>query len=282
MINTARLLQAVICLLLFTAPNVSAGADSPPPKSAKANEQAAPVLRLNDVLWREVQNNQGETLGSVSDVLVQMPSGKIVFVAVVPSGFFQRPKTLPPGAFTVPSDPAAALRVDITLERWLEAPRIDWDPKLIVKNTEDGARIYAYYQQRWAEPEPDPEPGLQVVATKKETAPPLQYVSLKDLLLNRVTTSAWEQAGYLNDFLIDWTAQRATHALVLPQFTPLAPPDAMWFAIPVPLLNPPVEDDAITVNSGVEAFRTAPTLQPGTALPEGNRTQIFRYPRDSN
>jgi len=262
-------------VLLLIGISASAAETSP--------SSAVPVQRLKDFLWREVQNHEGKTLGSVTDVLVEMPSGKIVFVAVVPSGFFERPKTLPPGALIAPAQGNGPLRVEISHDRWLEAPRIDWDPKLIVQNTGDGPRIYGYYQQQWAEPEPIPEPGLEVVASRKKdnaTPPPVQYVSLKDMLLDRVTTPAWEQAGFLSDFIIDWSAQRATHALVSPQFTPLARPDEMWFAIPLPLLNPPDEEDAITVNSNVEAFRRAPNLPEDGRLPENATTEIYRYPAD--
>src|SRR5690606_27609593 len=109
---------------------------------------------------------------------------------------------------------------------------IDWNPRFVVKHEDDGPRIYAYYQQRWSEPDPTPAPGVEVVASQEKRPAPLQYVSLNNLLLERVTTSAWEQAGFLTDVLLDWSAQRATHALVSPQFTPLARPDEKWFAIP--------------------------------------------------
>lgn len=245
--------------------------------AAEPTRGQARQLRLKEFLWREVQNKDGRTLGSTSDVLVQMPSGKIVFIAVVPSGFYQRPKTLPPGAFLVPADPDAPLQVDITLDRWLNAPRIDWNPRFAVKYEDDGARIYAYYQQRWSEPDPTPAPGVEVVASKEARPPPLRFVSLNNLLLERVTASGWEQAGFLTDFLLDWSVQRATHALVSPQFTPLARPDEKWFAIPTPLLIPPVEEDAIKVNAGVAAFQGAPDFpEDGSGSPD--IAQIYRYP----
>jgi sporulation protein YlmC with PRC-barrel domain len=245
--------------------------------AAEPASTQAPQMRLKEFLWREVQNKEGKTLGSVSDVLVEMPSGKIVFVAVVPSGFYQRPKTLPPGAVLVPSDPTAPLQVDITQDRWIDAPWIDWNPRFVVKNEGDGARIYAYYQQRWSEPDPTPAAGVEVVASKKDRPPPLQYVSLNDLLLERVTTPAWEQAGFVTDILLDWSVQRATHALVSPQFTPLARPDQKWFAIPMPLFVPPGEEDSITVNSSVQAFQRAPDF-PQDGSGSTDVAQIYRYP----
>ena len=264
-----RLLFIAIVALAAAIPGIASATE---PTSDQAGQ-----LRLKEFLWREVQNKDGRTLGSTSDVLVQMPSGKIVFVAVVPSGFYQRPKTLPPGAFQVPADPDGPLQVDITLDRWLNAPRIDGNPRYAVKNDGDGARIYAYYQERWSESDPTPAPGLEVVASKEDRPPPLRFVSLNNLLLERVTALGWEQAGFLTDFLLDWSVQRATHALVSPQFTPLERPDEKWFAIPTPLLIPPVEEDAIKVNAGVAAFQGAPDF-PENGTGSADVARIYRYP----
>lgn len=247
---------------------VAEAAETPPSKTS--------ALRLDDFLWRELQDREGETLGSVSDVLVQMPSGRMVFVAVVPSAFFERPKAVPPGALAVPEDRESPIRLDISKERWVDAPRLDWESALVIKNTREGSEIYGYYQQPWREPDPLPPWGVEAVVPSESGALPERYVSLKELLLDRVATPAWQQVGYVRDFLLDWPARRATHALVSPRFTPVASEQEAWFAVPVPLLNPPVEGDALIVNNGIEAFRRAPRLARGKT-PE-NLTEIYRYP----
>jgi hypothetical protein len=236
------------------------------------------LLRLDDILWREVRNVQGEVLGGVSDLLVQMPSGRLVFVAVDPSELFERPKAVPPASLRLPQSEDAPLVLDISKGGWLEAPRLDWDGALVIKNTEEGGRIYGYYQQAWREPDPGPPWGMPVVAPSEGAKPPARYVSLKNLLLQRVETNGREHAGYIQGFLIDWSAKRATHALVSSQFTPLAQSDANWFAIPTPLLNPSLEDEGIMVNSGIDAFRTAPNWPgSGNSRPPEIAT-IYRYP----
>lgn len=196
-------------------------------------------------------------LGGVSDVLVQMPSGRMVFVAVDPSELFERPKAVPPQALTLPREPEAALRLDISKDRWITAPRLDWDAALVIKNTSEGGRIYGFYQQAWVNPDPDAPWGMTVVAPPKGASPPARYVSLKRLLLNRIVTPAGQPAGFVRDFLLRWGDGRATHALVSPRFTPLAREDQMWFAVPLSLLSPRVEDDSLQVNSSIDAFRRA-------------------------
>lgn len=243
---------------------------------AAASEPA--LLRFDDLQWRSVLNEQGEELGGVSDILVQMPSGRLVFVAVDPSDLFQRPKAVPPHALRLPKSKDAPLVLDMSKERWIEAPRLDWDGALVIKNTEEGGRIYGYYQQAWREPDAGPPWGMTIVAPPKGVAPAARYVSLKNLLLERVETNGRQQAGYLRGFLIDWSAKRATHALVSSQFTPLGRPEGKWFAIPIPLLNPSVEDDTLTVNGSVDAFRTAPNWPASGKTTATDVTTIYRYP----
>ena len=232
---------------------------------------------LSQVLGREVRDRGNQPLGSVSDLLVQMPSGKIVFVAVLPARFFARPKAIPPGALLMPAAPDAPLQLDIPADRWIEAPWIDWNGAMVIKNSAEGEKIYGFYQQRWEEPPDRAETPMAIVAPRQPAALAARYVSLKKLLLDRVSTVAWEQAGFVRDFLLDWPGHRASHALVSPEFTPLATPEKLWFAIPVPLLNPPVESDAITVNAGLAAFRAAPRMS-AEATAQTKPLQVVRVP----
>ena len=246
--------------------------------ASRAATSEPALLRFDDLQWRSVLTEQGEEPGGLSDILVQMPSGRLVFVAVDPSEVFQRPKAVAPDALRLPKGQDASLVLDMSKERWIEAPRLDWDGALVIKNTEAGGRIYGYYQQAWRDPDPGSPWGMTVVAPQKEAAPAARYVSLKNLMLERVETKGRQQVGYIRGFRIDWSAKRATHALVSSQFTPLGRPEGKWFAIPTPLLNPSVEDNAITVNSGVNAFGTAPNWPACGKTTAADAATVYRYP----
>jgi sporulation protein YlmC with PRC-barrel domain len=247
--------------------------------AAPANPASpAKPVRLDEILWRDVSNAQGEQLGSVSDLLVQMPSGRIVFVAVDPSEPFQRPKAVPPAALRFPGDNQRAFTLDIPSERWREAPRLDWDAALVIKNTAEGGKIYGYYQQTWAEPDRTPPWGMTVVARPNDSRSPDRYVSLKRLLLEQVETHAGNHVGYIQDFVFDWPAKRATHAVVSNKLTPSAEDGVQRFAIPLPLLNPPVLTDAITVNSPMATFHRAANWPRSGMPPAEEATAIYRYP----
>jgi sporulation protein YlmC with PRC-barrel domain len=233
---------------------------------------------VRGVLWRAVENRQDEMLGGVSDVLVQMPSGRIVFVAVDPSELFERPKAVPPRALTLPRQADSALQLNLSKDHWISAPRLDWDAALVIKKTEEGGRIYGFYQQEWVSPDPDAPWGMTVVASPNGTAPVARYVSLKRLLLNRIVTPAGQPAGFVRDFLLNWREGRAIYALVSPTFTPLAREDQKWFAVPLQLLSPRVEDDSLEVNSNIDAFRRARPLRKAADAPAATAGEIHLYP----
>lgn len=244
-------------------------ATSKPAQAGKPEQSAPASVTLNNVLWRTVQNREGKSIGGVSDVLVQMPSGRIVFVTVDPNEFFSPAKAVPPASLTAVTRVEDAVRLEAPSERWFNAPILEWNGARVIENTAAGEKIYAYYQQRWLPPEVSP--GWLNVPTPTGTAAPERYVSLKKLLLHRVSTPAGEPTGFVRDFLIDWADHRVTHALVSPQFTPVANGPATWFAVPLSLLGPPDEDQGLTVNAKIDAFRQAPTSP-------SNPAQIYRYP----
>lgn len=264
-----NLILWVTCVGGFFSGNLSA-----------APAAAASLTPLDDVLWHEVQNRQGDELGAVSDVLAQMPSGRLVFVAIDPTDLFARPKVVPPSAVKHPKDRATPLELNITSDRWLNAPQLDWNAELVIKNTAAGGKIYGYYQQAWREPDPEAPWGMQVVAPTAGTPPAQRYVSLKRLLLNRVETHDRRQAGYVRDFLIDWSANHATHALVSPRFLPRKGPDAHWYAIPISLLAPAIDGETIMVNCDSETLRGA-TAWPERGSSTPGEATIYRYPAPS-
>jgi sporulation protein YlmC with PRC-barrel domain len=242
----------------------------------RAPRQPLSPVRLEEILWRPVQDNAGQELGGLSDVLVEMPAGRVVFLAIDSSRLFDRPKAVPPGAVILPPQPDAPFRLEISRERWIAAPLLDWEGSLVLAHTGEGERIYGYYQQAWRAPELRAAWGA--VAVPSTSPPPARYISLKGLLLNRVVINGREQAGYIRDFLIDWSAQRATHAIVSPQFTPLAQPGALRYAVPLPLLKPPAPDESIPIGSTVDAFQHAPVWPADSSRALSDTATIFRYP----
>jgi hyperosmotically inducible protein len=85
------------------------------------------AAKATDVIGMRVDNLQGEKLGKVSDLAMDMESGRVVEVIISGGGFLGMGKTLtavPPGAFQ--SDAALrVLKLDTSKEKFNAAPRFD-------------------------------------------------------------------------------------------------------------------------------------------------------------
>jgi sporulation protein YlmC with PRC-barrel domain len=266
--------------LIFVTPLAFAQADNrppaPPPSGGHTSDPARP-LRLEDYLWRSVQNKKGESLGSVNDVLVHLPSGRIVFVSVLPNRLFDRPKAVPPTALTVSPGRHGPLVADISIDWWINAPIVDWSEALVLDLTEQGGKVHAYYQQAWLEPPPGFDWSIDRAVSPEQRANLPRFVSLRKLEHERLQTGDAEQVGYVYDFLLDWENRRATHALVSPERAPVEQPRETWFAVPVALIGPAKDYDALPVNREMDAFRIAATPS-DNRIPSADAGHIYRYP----
>jgi sporulation protein YlmC with PRC-barrel domain len=266
--KTAILSSLVFAFVLSASPLLQAATTSTTTPAAE--------IRFDELLWREVRTTKGEALGAVSDLLVQMPAGRVVFIAVDPVELFERSRVIPPGILRLPADPKAPLEIDITLDRWLDAPRLNWDAELITKNAREGGVIYGFYQEEWQEPDKASPWGASAMADGTAN-PPARYVSLKQLLLEPAVAKGGERAGYIRDFLLDWAGKRTTHALISPQPVPLPASDRAWFAVPVTLLNPQRKEDALVINADAPTIRSGKLLAAGQKMPTSG-AEIFQYP----
>lgn len=108
------------------------------------------AAKATDVIGLAVNNLQGEKLGKVSDLALDLASGRIVEVILSTGGFLGMGDTLtavPPGALQ--SDPAQrVLTLDSSKEKLKAAPRFDstkWDEDTQSNRLQE---IYDYYGQQ--------------------------------------------------------------------------------------------------------------------------------------
>jgi hypothetical protein len=248
--------------------------------NVSASSKNAPTT-VDGLLWRDVKAADGQVIGVTNDVLVQMPSGQIVFILVKPTALYSEPKALTPEQFTNVPAGKGPLQSSLNFDEWLNSPRLDWDPTLIVKDSSDGAKLFAYYQQAWiGTAQRQPAKGVNVVAQASGTPAPTSYVSLMKLMNSRVETPGWDTAGYIRGFLLDWPQHRATHALLAHGFSPAPRPGESYYAVPMTLMKPPVERQIISVDTNANAITSARPWPEGK-LPSAAGNGIYLYPAQS-
>jgi len=230
---------------------------------------------LDQLVWREVKNQNGQSLGAISDLLVEVPSGKIAFVVIQPSELYARPKALRPDALSVTEKHADPATLNLPAEDWLNAPQLDWGGLQVTLKTDGGEKIQGSYLQPWIDRKAAPASGKNTARTAP-AQPTEGYVSLSNLQSRRVTVPGWDQDGFLNNFLVDWSAKRVTHALVSPEFPAIARPNEPWYAIPMAMLNPPNEQNSLDVKTSRDAIVHAQSIA-GNKL-RSDVAGVYRFP----
>lgn len=262
------LTSMLVCLMLLPLTLHGQNTSSP-------NSTSIGAVPFDQLVWREVKNQNGQSLGAISDLLVEVPSGKIAFVVIQPSELYARPKALRPDALSVTEKHADPATLNLPAEDWLNAPRLDWSGLQVTQKTDAGEKIQGSYLQPWIDRKAAPASGKNAARTAP-AQPTDGYVSLSNLQSRRVTVPGWDQDGFLNNFLVDWSAKRVTHALVSPEFPAIARPNEPWYAIPMAMLNPPNEQNSIDVKTSRDAIVHAQSI-------EGNKLRsdvagVYRFP----
>jgi hyperosmotically inducible protein len=108
------------------------------------------TAKASDVIGMTVQNDQGQKLGKVEDLGVDVESGRIVQVIISSGGFLGVGSTLtavPPGVLLCDAD-QKILHLDVSLEKFGGAPKFDaskWDE---ATQSNQVVAVYGYFDQQ--------------------------------------------------------------------------------------------------------------------------------------
>jgi len=114
------------------------------------SEQWNGAAKATDVIGLSVDNVQGEKLGKVSDLALDLESGRVVGVIISTGGFLGMGNTLtavPPGALQFDAA-VRTLKLDTTKEKFTAAPRYDIAKGDAGAESNQWSEIYGYYAQQ--------------------------------------------------------------------------------------------------------------------------------------
>lgn len=237
--------------------------------------QPSGLVPLRSILWHGVAGPQGKYSGAITDVLVEMPSGRILYIAVNPADLFRSPRLLPSQALA--RLPNGDFRSHLSLDQWLHAPVLDLTGQRVEQFNGQADQIVAVQAPAWTPGRSDRARGRRSVAAPIETMGFPQFVSLQTLIGAAAATTGHEELGTVSGFVADWPHHRINYAIVTAANTPAAP-NAPSFAVPLALLSPGAGSQPVVVNAPSDAFRAAPQVSLNRAASLQHPEQIFRLP----
>lgn len=128
----------------------SGAADRARGPSAVRHPREVPMARIDPshfiqnatkLLDQEVVTESGRHLGPVEDLIIDITTGNVAFVAVGPG---PRLRPVPPQAF-LPKPGEGLLALDADIDRWEEAPAIERHEIVQLARDRNARRIYRYY-----------------------------------------------------------------------------------------------------------------------------------------
>lgn len=106
------------------------------------------TLKATDLMEKQVENQDGEKLGTVEDLIVDVDSGELEFVVVSSGGILGIGgdlRAVPPGELSEQGEDRLVL--DISSDRWEEAPTIERDEIARLGEEQQSEEIRSFYQQ---------------------------------------------------------------------------------------------------------------------------------------
>lgn len=206
----------------------SSPAGTPPPEQSQEQSQdPKPVLnstgnqpgdrisrpiaavKADEFIGKDIVNRQGEQLGSVAEIAVDVESGRLVGVILSTGGFLgigASETVVPPGAFVLDSN-TQRLQLDANKDRLLAAPRFDTSEWSGAFTTERLAAVYEYFGQ---------ESSFDFVdesdqARKPFTLPQSRLTGIQrgsEIIGLTVVTVQDEKVGDVSEIMLDLSAGR--------------------------------------------------------------------------
>ncbi len=237
----AALLAGLIPTLLLAGKAVPARAYAPA-------ELQFRDLRLTRILGLTVEDPNAEEVGTVKDLVLNLPAARIEYVIVGSRGLFgmgARAQAVPAPALLTGTIIRGILGTSITKAEWQKAPAFSSElaalanplgggsPGQPVRPPQHGAN--AVYAGPPPKPASAPTPtGRQTGDPRPEPAAQNNWKFTRDLLGKAVLDAQQQKLGKITDLLVDLTGQKTPVVILCARR--LLHPDRC-FAVPLPLLK---------------------------------------------
>ena len=246
--------------------------------------------KANDVLKKDVENTQGEKLGSINDLIVDVRNGQIPYAVISSGGLLGIGATqrVVPLSSLQQSGKSGTFALNISKDRWSSAPSFDKD-RLADLSGNAGRDIYQYYGASWpAETTTAQVPSAEGVPTPTGRETGHMEGSSLHLATNVIgyglVNRQNEDLGKINDLLVDWKSGHQSFAVIAAGGL-LKSGDK--FLVPLRSLKPGDKKDQLVIDADKNLFDQARNFDQQTWSAESMKAtttgspQIFRYDEKS-
>ena len=244
-------------LLTGAALNLTTGAfaadriERVPGRESNRAYRVGKIEKANDLIGRNVVNRQDEKIGDVSDFVVDLESGRILYTLVSSGGFLgvgDHQSAVPAQMLRASADGQNELVLDVNKEKLKGAPRFNNERAENLNNAGYVREVYSYYDRPigWLR-------GDEVKLKNVQRA--------SKLLKAEVNNNAGERIGRIANMATDIGSGRVVYVVLNP--TRALDEGGHLYAVPPMTLKPAQDDGKFIAEFDEKRLATAPKFQPG-------------------
>lgn len=241
--------------------------------------------QFRELQGMKVQNVDGEKIGTISDLVIEVRSGVPQYV-IVRSGRFgvghRRSVIVPISAIALRTVKAGIAAVDLSKRKWRYAPEFSRKDLEWIDQPEKARQIAQFYGMAEKGPLVTTDAGAQKgtlssTGRADQTSHPNQhdnYQLASELIGNEVIAQQERKIGTISNFLVDGAGMKPTFAIVSVYWQSA---NGASFAVPVKMLRP-MPGSKFVINANRQDFeRATPFKESINSAAGGN--EIYRYER---
>jgi sporulation protein YlmC with PRC-barrel domain len=262
-------------------------------ETGQPTEGERPILRAHHKGWSgynqfrelqgmKVQNVDGEKIGAVSDLVINLRSG-VPEYAIVRSGGsvigHRRSVIVPISAIALKTAKAGIAAIDMSKRKWRNAPEFSRKDLAWIGQPEKARQIAQFYGR--AEKVPliakTAEGSLSSTGQADQTSDSNRHASYQlasELIGTEVIARQQREVGTISDLLVD-TAMTPTYAIVSADRQSAADP---MFAVPLKMLRP-VPGRKVVISANRQDFERAAPFKEDVNSFASDGNEIYRYER---
>jgi sporulation protein YlmC with PRC-barrel domain len=265
-------LSAVKVLCLLAAALISA-----PAAWAQTNAISLP-LKARQLTGLKVENSDGQRVGTVRNLVVDIKTGRLRYVVIASGGFLGVRSTLklaPAWAMSNATAKRGVLAVSATATQWSHAPVFKWSSLASLGEPNRAREIALDFQRASIGAFNAPTNSLTTTGREAATnspAPELRFAS--DVIGLRVVNQKQEKIGEVTDLLVSFGAPRPSFAIISSGRLFHREHE---YAVPLRGLRSSGDDGKLVLNADAAALQQAAPFNQQAWDARGRNDGIYRY-----
>jgi sporulation protein YlmC with PRC-barrel domain len=238
----------------------------------------SPPLKARQLNGMKVENSDGQKVGTVRNLVIDVKTGRLRYVVIGSGGFLgvrANLKLAPSRAMTTATAKRQTLAVNATSTQWSHAPVFKWSGLLSLADPNHAREISRNFEMSptgVSGANTNSTSSARIATATNSPAPELKFAS--DLIGMRVVNQKQEKIGEVLDLLVCFGEPRPAFAIIS---SGRLFHREHHYAVPLTALHLSSDDGKLTLNADAATLQQSPPFNQQVWETGAGDGQIFQY-----